>query len=130
MHVHDKYNRWIKQNMRGRPVARVCAEATPVMLRAFPELRRVRGHYVCPMGRRYPHWWCETSAGHVVDPTADQFPSLGYGEYEPLPDKAPEPLGKCLECGAPCWPGPGASALFCSTACAASAAALLNEGGT
>ena len=45
-----------------------CREATAAMVKAFPELRRVRGHYGwCP------HWWCETPDGTVVDPTARQF---------------------------------------------------------
>jgi hypothetical protein len=72
----------------------MCSPATLEMAAAFPELRRVRGHYD---GRE--HWWCETPEGEVIDPTAAQF-RLG-GTY--VEHTGPEPVGKCLICGGYVW---------------------------
>lgn len=86
-----------------------CREATEAMVKAFPELRRVRGHYSwCP------HWWCETPDGTVVDPTARQFTSGGvYVEYT-----GPEPLGKCMNCGDYVWTAlPNGDTSACSDEC-------------
>jgi hypothetical protein len=67
------------------------------MAEAFPELQRVRGHYVCPVAGRQQHWWLVTPDGEVIDPTCRQFPSGGFGTYEP--HVGPVPTGKCLCCG-------------------------------
>lgn len=40
------------------------------MVEAFPELKRVRGHYHCPwLSKAQPHWWCVDPDGNIVDPT-------------------------------------------------------------
>lgn len=71
-----------------------CASATAAMVAEFPELLRVRGHY-----QNHPHWWCKTSDGRVVDPTAAQFyPGGTYVEYH-----GPDPYGKCMNCGEYVW---------------------------
>lgn len=84
------------------------------MLAEFPELTLVRGHYVCPIWGLREHWWLVDSAGVVVDPTAEQFPSKGWGEYIPLPDNAPEPTGQCMNCGEYCYDGSWACSKSCN----------------
>ena len=54
-----------------------CAWATLAMQIAFPELIRVRGHYLCLIWGERDHWWLTTPEGEIVDPTAAQFPSKG-----------------------------------------------------
>jgi len=89
------------------------------MVAAFPELKRVRGHYVT--GRKeYPHWWCVTAEGTVVDPTAAQFDGLP-GFYEPHVEGSPEPTGKCPNCGGYVYDG----GTVCGDACALSYAAYV-----
>lgn len=71
-----------------------CSQATVAMVEAFPELRRVRGHY-----DGHEHWWCVAPDGSVVDPTAAQFcPGGTYVEHV-----GPEPVGKCHYCGSYVW---------------------------
>lgn len=91
------YLRWIAQHVGADP-HRQCEEVTKRMAAAFPELRRVRGHYVCPSEGPQPHWWMVTPDGIVVDPTKEQFTSQGQGVYKP--HEGPEPTGNCLNCGA------------------------------
>lgn len=45
-------------------------------------LRLVRGHYYCNRWGKQAHWWCVDQNGNIVDPTREQFPSLGFGRYE------------------------------------------------
>ncbi len=90
------YAQWIAENRPADPWGQ-CEALTRLMATAFPELRRVRGHYVCPVQGRLPHWWMATSDGQVVDPTQDQFASQGSGTYEAY--EGPEPTGTCLNCG-------------------------------
>jgi hypothetical protein len=106
-----RYDRWIATHYP--PTADVtgkCAEATAEMAAAFPELRRVRGHYVCHLAGRRQHWWLVDEAGAVVDPTRQQFASGSLGDYEPHDETSPEPVGKCMGCGrlvyaeSPCQP--------------------------
>lgn len=62
-----------------------------------PDLTAVAGWYYCPVtGSNEEHWWCEREDGTIVDPTANQFPSLGQGVYDRYDGDA-----WCLECGAP-----------------------------
>ncbi len=95
-----------------------CAEATARMAAAFPDLTRVRGHYICPVWGRREHWWLTSPAGATIDPTAGQFPSGGLGEYEPRDEGVEEPAGKCLNCGGYCFPSSQAHMHACSKACA------------
>jgi hypothetical protein len=76
------YIQWIAEHVELDPHGQ-CKEVTERMASAFPELRRVRGHYVCPVVGPQPHWWMVTPDGTVVDPTRTQFPSQGQGAYEP-----------------------------------------------
>jgi len=94
------YDKWIKENV---PVALgKCAEATVAMASAFPELRRVRGWYYCPIWGEREHWYLIGPTG-IVDPTASQFPSKGNGAYVEF--KGPEPTGQCAGCGAYIYDG-------------------------
>lgn len=120
--MKPEYAQWIRDwvaERRSRTLPRDCPEsllvrggcgtATEDMVKAFPELRRVRGHYGSS-----EHWWCVTPDGTIVDPTAAQFePGREYVEYV-----GPDPVGKCMGCGAYVWeshPRFGSSA--CSTEC-------------
>lgn len=95
--LDERYTEWISRHVSSDPTGK-CADITLSMAVAFPELRRVRGHYLCLITRReHPHWWMETSKGQVIDPTASQFPSGGSGTY--IEHFGPEPTGKCPNCG-------------------------------
>jgi hypothetical protein len=59
-----------------------------------PTLRVVRGWYVCPFWGRQAHWWCERPDGTIYDPTVDQFPSQGMGDYEEF-----QGVVTCASCG-------------------------------
>ena len=52
----------------------LCAKDVPLTL--------TKGWYHCPIWGAQEHWWCKKPDGTVVDPTANQFPSKGIGEYE------------------------------------------------
>ena len=96
----DCYESWTRVNVPNSEAAhRKCKEWAYAMVACFPELRLVRGHYVCPVEGKVPHWWCVTPLECIVDPTAIQFVSLGSGEYIPYDESLPEPTGKCLNCG-------------------------------
>lgn len=102
-----------------------CKEAVDKMARAFPELRKVRGHVLSapPWGRRQ-HWWLETMDGLVVDPTAAQFPAIEAYE-ELIEGVTPVQVGRCMSCGKPIMSRDPASMLdvrhstsLCSDECA------------
>jgi hypothetical protein len=78
-----------------------CAEFTRQMAERFPELRRVAGFYLTPTGASHgEHWWLETADATVVDPTADQWPSMGTGIYERYdPARHLVSKGRCPSCG-------------------------------
>jgi hypothetical protein len=116
------YEKWIADHQPVDPRGR-CADMTKRMAETFPELRRVRGYYTCPIDGRHSHWWLVTPDGVVIDPTADQFASCGAGEYEEY--IGPEPTGHCLDCGALLF---GAED-FCNAECAASTAEFCLNGG-
>jgi len=110
-----------------------CDVATLAMVAAFPELRRVRGHYECPIWGRRAHWWCVSPKGEIFDPTARQFPSLGLaGEYEEADGGTLVQVGVCMDCGKPIriplaeaeqgWRGE----YFCSKECENATLAYLN----
>ena len=111
------YVEWIAANVQGNGYGK-CQEHTEAMAKVFPELTRVRGHYICPTWGRRAHWWLVASDGQIVDPTATQFPSCGLGDYEPWNDTAPEPTGKCMECGGYCYGGRVACSRECDSALA------------
>src|SRR5690625_6074281 len=91
------YNDWISEHYPTPDSARLrCAEATAEMCDSFPELNRARGHVLVGVQYR-PHWWCESPAGEVIDPTAHQWESPPI-VYERL-ESEEEPHGKCMYCG-------------------------------
>jgi hypothetical protein len=105
------YDEWILKHWHGRARGR-CAEATIAMVVAFPELRRVRGHY-----DGAEHWWCVAPDGSVVDPTASQFWNNGLGEYIAWIEGSEEPVGKCINCGEYSWASKGGNRSVCSVRC-------------
>lgn len=115
------YIAWARANVPADPTG-ACLEVTLLMAAAFPELRRVRGHYHDASGT-YPHWWLVTKDGAVVDPTSGQFPSLGGGEYVEHIEGDPEPTGKCLDCGGYTYNGD----TFCSPECERATAAYMKR---
>lgn len=72
-----------------------CRQMSEDAAKADPSLTVVRGHYWCPMwNRTEAHWWCVDKDGKIVDPTAQQFPSAGMGDYIPFDD-----IFCCEQCG-------------------------------
>jgi hypothetical protein len=112
----SRYQEWIAENVPASPRG-YCNEMTASMVEEFPELRRVRGHYVDVDDRRHPHWWCVTPDGEIVDPTAAQFGV--FGEY--VEHVGQEPIGKCINCGGYCYD----EACVCSDECARDAKAYV-----
>ena len=116
----SKYSEWIAENRPDDPWG-TCEGVTRRMAEAFPELRRVRGHYVCPVQGRLPHWWMLAPDGQVIDPTRDQFASPEDGAYEE--HVGPEPTGRCLNCDALLY----GDARVCNDDCAREFIALVLE---
>lgn len=90
------YADWIAANVKGTGKGQ-CAYYTQQMVAAFPELRRVRGHYRPLAGGSLPHWWCAAPDGTIVDPTVAQFQLHGPAEYDEW--TGPVPTGRCPNCG-------------------------------
>lgn len=59
-----------------------------------------------------PHWWCITSEGEIIDPTAHQWPAPP-AFYDALPNDAEEPCGKCTHCGDLLFRSRGADSYLC-----------------
>ena len=116
------YEQWIAAHQPTNPQGK-CFEITVAMVAAFPELRRVRGHYICPLEGRRAHWWLETPSGRIIDPTVEQFSSNGAGDYEEY--VGPEPTGHCLNCNAMLFGGE----TFCNVECAAETMEFMQRGG-
>ncbi len=106
------FETWIETNVTSDSIGK-CAEITLAMCKAFPELKRVRGHYYDFVWAERAHWWCVDPNGIVIDPTAAQFPSKGLGFYDEHVKGDPEPTGKCMNCGAYCFN----EQLFCCDQC-------------
>ena len=116
------YDEWISANIN--ETYGCCAEATLAMQAAFPELIRVRGEYLCWVWGSRDHWWLKTPDGTIVDPTKDQFPSKGVGEYQERDESQPEPTGRCPNCGEYCYNGD----YCCSHDCHVSYVAFCSRG--
>lgn len=71
-----------------------CKEMSEEAVAQDPSLRLVRGYYHCPFWGKQEHWWTVCPDGTVFDPTKDQFPSKGIGEYEEF-----DGWCVCEECG-------------------------------
>lgn len=71
-----------------------CKEMCEQLVAENPSLVMVRGHYYCPIwNSREPHWWCK-DGDTIIDPTKNQFPSKGMGEYEEF-----NGICECEQCG-------------------------------
>ena len=124
--MDPKYQTWIDEHYPTPKSALMqCAGATAKMVKAFPELTRIRGH-ICVMGDMREHWWCQDRAGAVVDPTRRQYQGQAIVGYDPLPADAEEPVGKCHECGEYCFTSKGGNSSFCCAAHERSYMAYLN----
>ena len=105
MNVEEEYVKY-----RGK-----CKELSEDLVASDPTLVLVRGYYYCPIWGEQPHWWCKTSSGTIIDPTKDQFPSRGLGEYVEFDGKVP-----CAECGKEMDEGDAyihGNYAFCSSRC-------------
>lgn len=71
-----------------------CKEMSEALVAFDSTLTLVRGHYYCPMWGEQAHWWTKKPDGTIVDPTKDQFPSKGIGEYVEF-----NGMVECAECG-------------------------------
>ena len=71
-----------------------CKEMSDALIIADLSLTLVRGHYYDTVWSEQPHWWCRKPDGTIVDPTKDQFPSRGRGEYVEFSGNV-----ECAECG-------------------------------
>ena len=71
-----------------------CKEMCEAAVASDPSLRLERGHYICPFWGEQPHWWTVRQDGTIFDPTKDQFPSKGIGDYIPF-----NGMVSCAECG-------------------------------
>ena len=119
--MKQEYKIWIKQNVT--ETYGKCAKITKEMQKVFPELSRIRGHYICPIWGEREHWWLIDKYENIIDPTRGQFPSLGYGTYKPWNEGDPEPTGKCPNCGGYCYNGDS----VCSKECKVEYLAYLNN---
>jgi hypothetical protein len=122
----EKYDQWIRQWLRGETFVGACVETTKEMATVFPELRRVRGHYYCPVWGEREHWWLKAEDGSIVDPTVAQFPSGGLGEYVEWAEGAEEPVGKCANCGGYSYASKGGDDTVCDDECGRAYVAYLN----
>lgn len=82
--MNDDYDKY-----RGK-----CQEMSEAAVKADPTLTLVRGHYYCPFWGQQAHWWTVRRDGTIYDPTKDQFPSKGMGDYEPFDGTV-----ECANCG-------------------------------
>ena len=71
-----------------------CKEMSEALVAANPTLTLVRGHYHCPFWGEQAHWWTRKPDGTIVDPTKDQFPSKGIGQYVEFDGNV-----ECSNCG-------------------------------
>lgn len=121
------YDEWIAENVPTNAEAYGhCEQVTEKMVAAFPELKRVKGHYYCLVWGERGHWWCVAPDGAIVDPTKIQFPSKGAGQYVELDPDAEQPIGLCLNCGGECYASQGGTPNTCSKECDDAAVADLN----
>ena len=96
-----EYQKWIDEYLTRieYPLGK-CREACKEMVKAFPELKEIRGHVHCQWGKR-AHLWLETDCGEIIDPTASQFPSIYQYEVWKPGDRVR--VGKCMNCGEEIW---------------------------
>ncbi len=61
-----------------------CKEMCLAEMKRDATLTLVRGSYWDVFWGEQQHWWLVKPDGTIVDPTKDQFPSKGNGEYVPF----------------------------------------------
>lgn len=71
-----------------------CKQFSEAAVAADPTLRLAKGWYVCPVWGREEHWWTVRADGSIFDPTKDQYPSRGQGNYEEFAG-----FYDCAQCG-------------------------------
>ena len=103
----------VQQALGSRSLRGTCYTSCRQLMEMHPELVLVRGHYLDPDWGSQEHWWCQTPEGEIVDPTKEQFPSMGMGVYKPWDESQDEPTGLCPDCGGYCYEGSD----FCSEEC-------------
>ena len=59
-----------------------CKQFSEELCAQDSSLSLVKGWYHCPIWGRQEHWWCKKPDGTIIDPTVNQFPSKGLGEYQ------------------------------------------------
>lgn len=142
--VDSRYQVWVtayeereisNPNLRGEWIVQAifrgqCLAACHEMRAVFPELRLVRGwvvtvecwnsHHAEPdfqesFNPADGHFWLETDAGLVVDPTRKQFRDQ-HGYYVAFDERLADtlPTGKCCNCGDYCY---GGRDMLCSEEC-------------
>lgn len=81
MAVEQEMERATQQDSDYEKYRGKCKEMSEALVAVDPSLTLVRGHYHCPFWGEQAHWWCKRADGTILDPTKDQFPSKGNGDY-------------------------------------------------
>jgi hypothetical protein len=71
-----------------------CKEMSEALAASDATLTLVRGYYHCPIWGEQAHWWTKKPDGTIIDPSKDQFPSRGIGDYVEFDGTV-----ECAECG-------------------------------
>lgn len=93
-----------------------CKELAESAVKENPNLILVRGYYYDYLWGKQQHWWTKDQNNEIYDPSANQFPSKGYGEYQEFcgyfhceicGDKVFEPIkyaiGSSIYCSGTCY---------------------------
>jgi hypothetical protein len=98
--LKQEYIDWIQNycSERNGIVSGCCISSTTEMVRAFPELKQVKGWALLLNRGLAEHAWCETEDGEVIDPTVSQFQSsvIEYKAWQPGDTVC---VGRCMNCG-------------------------------
>lgn len=118
MGVPERYRQWVDYHYPTLEEAKnQCAQATALMVKEFPELKRVGGYFYHPHTTLpIQHWWCVTEYGDIVDPTYRQFGVRGAIDKVHYDQMDPLPTGRCLECGSLTFNQEGMTS-FCNKDC-------------
>jgi len=107
MSSNHKYEQWVFDNGFNDPNVslRMCVEVCNIMVECFPELSLKRGVVYSEVNadnlsdtyfQEYPHTWCVTPEGEIIDPTKSQFHLLGELVYREMNETD---IRKCMGCG-------------------------------
>jgi hypothetical protein len=75
--ARPEYTAWIQQETAGRDVTGLCKVYSEMMAKQFPELKIIEGSVETGYGYICGHFWLEDEHGSIIDPTAQQFDTLG-----------------------------------------------------